>query len=338
MPEDAADWIDALRGLHLQMLAALRESATPTAERSTVTAVRGGDAIYRIDADVEAVLVAACEVWAQDGPLVLVAEGISESGEQVFPEGARAEDASFRLIVDPIDGTRGLMYDKRGAWVLSAVAPNWGPATRLRDTVCAVMTELPTSRARYADQLWALRGSGVDGITLDLAQEPPTVARPATLAPSPATDLRHGFASIVKFFPGGKELTVRLEEALFAELMGIPEDGTPLLFDDQYASSGGQLYELMAGHDRFIADLRPLILPRACAGEQVGRLCAHPYDLCTALIAEEAGVVVTDADGNPLDAPLSVHDNVAWIGYANAELQARIEPVLQRLLREFGLS
>lgn len=337
MPEDAADWIDALRGLHVRMLSELRASTSSAAERSTVTAVRGGDAIYQIDADVEAVLVEACEEWAKDGPLVLVAEGISDSGEQIFPAGARVEDAAFRLIVDPIDGTRGLMYDKRGAWVLSAVAPNWGPATRLSDTLCAVMTELPTSRARYADQLWALRGGGADGITLDLVSEPPRMTRPAVIAPSTATDLRHGFASLVKFFPGGKEVTARLEEALFAELLGTPEDGTPLLFDDQYASSGGQLYELMSGHDRFIADLRPLILPHACQGEQVGRLCAHPYDLCTALIAEEAGVIVTDAEGNPLDAPLSVHDNVAWIGYANATLQAQIEPVLQRLLREFGL-
>ena len=337
MPEDAPHWIDALRGLHLQMLAALRTSVTPAAERATVTVVRGGDAIYQIDADVEAVLIAACEEWAREGPLVLVAEGISESGERVFPDGAQAEEAAFRLIVDPIDGTRGLMYDKRNAWVLSAVAPNWGPATRLRDTVCAVMTELPTSRARYADQLWALRGGGAEGVTLDLVPEPPVGVRPAAIAPSAATDLRHGYASLVKFFPGGKELTARLEEALFAELLGTPEDGTPLLFDDQYASSGGQLHELLCGRDRFIADLRPLILPRACAGESVGRLCAHPYDLCTALIAEEAGVAVTDADGNPLDAPLSVHDNVAWIGYANPTLQAQIEPVLQRLLREYGL-
>ena len=31
------------------------------------------------------------------------------------------------------------------------------------------------------------------------------------------------------------------------------------VFDDEYLSSGGQLHELMTGHDRFVADLRPLI-------------------------------------------------------------------------------
>ena len=33
----------------------------------------------------------------------------------------------LKLIVDPIDGTRSLMYDKRSAWVLAAVAPQRGP-------------------------------------------------------------------------------------------------------------------------------------------------------------------------------------------------------------------
>ena len=32
--------------------------------------------------------------------------------------------------------------------------------------------------------------------------------------------------------------------------------------------------------------------------------CCHPYDLCTKLIAEEAGVIVTDPTGGPFDAPL----------------------------------
>jgi len=128
-----------------------------------------------------------------------------------------------------------------------------------------------------------------------------------------------------------------LEEALFLELLGPPEAGIPQVFDDEYISSGGQLYEIMAGHDRFIADLRPLILPKACPGEGAPRLCAHPYDLCTELIAREMGVLVTGADGAPLDAPLSVHHNVAWIAYANETLRRQIEPVLQRLLREFGL-
>jgi len=256
----------------------------------------------------------------------------------MFPAGADLADARYRVIVDPIDGTRGLMYDKRSAWILTGVAPNRGPTTSLRDLQWAVMTEVPTTRARYADQLWAERGAGAAGVTYDLVTTEPLEARPVVLRPSRATDLRHGFASVVKFFPGGKEATARLEEALFAELLGPPEAGIPQVFDDEYISSGGQLYEVIVGHDRFVADLRPLILPRACPGEGVDRLTAHPYDLCTELIAREAGVIVTGADGGPLDAPLDVNHPVAWIAYANETLREQIEPILQRLLRELMLS
>jgi hypothetical protein len=200
---------------------------------------------------------------------------------------------------------------------------------------------LPTTRARLADQLWATAGAGAAGVTYDVSGPSLREIAPAVLAPSRAAHLRHGFAQIAKYFPGGKEVTARLEEALFHELLGPPEDGTPQVFDDEYISSGGQLYELMVGHDRFTADLRPLILPRACPARPgrpaAPRLCAHPYDLAAELIAREAGVIVTGADGRPLDAPLDVHHNVAWVAYANDLLRRRIEPVLQRLLSEFGL-
>jgi hypothetical protein len=338
---EADPWglLPALRDLHLRMLHGLRDQLlrTSAAEASAVTAVRGGDVIYRIDQKGEEILVEFCEEWSHRMPFLLVAEGISDSGDRMFPASASPGEAAFRLIVDPIDGTRCIMYDKRSAWILTAVAPNRGSQTSLRDITCAVMTEVPTTRARYADQLWGTAGRGARGITFDLATPAPEPVRPAVLAPSGAADLRHGFATFCKFFPGGKELTVRLEEALFAEVTGAADDGTPLLFDDQYISTGGQLYELMVGHDRFTADLRPLILPKACGPGGVLGLCAHPYDLCTELIAREAGVVITGAYGEPLDAPLDVHHPVAWIGYANETLRRRIEPVLQRLLREHEL-
>jgi hypothetical protein len=93
----------------------------------------------------------------------------------------------------------------------------------------------------------------------------------------------------------------------------------------------------MAGHDRFVADLRPLaeqILARR--GLALG-LCAHPYDLCTELVARELGVVVTDAQGQPLEAPLSVDGDLSWVGYANEHVRGEIEPRLQQALRDRGL-
>jgi hypothetical protein len=102
-------------------------------------------------------------------------------------------------------------------------------------------------------------------------------------------------------------------------------------------STGGQLYELIAGHDRFIADLRPLMQSvRSARGLPAG-LCCHPYDLCTALIAEEAGVILTDSSGAPADAPFDAVADVAWVGYANERVRTAVEPVLQDALRRRGL-
>ena len=63
------------------------------------------------------------------------------------------------------------------------------------------------------------------------------------------------------------------------------------------------------------------------------RLCCHPYDVCTELIARECGVIVTDESGGPLRSPLDVHFPVNWIGYANQTIQRQIEPTLLELLR-----
>jgi fructose-1,6-bisphosphatase/inositol monophosphatase family enzyme len=66
-------------------------------------------------------------------------------------------------------------------------------------------------------------------------------------------------------------------------------------------------------------------------------LCCHPYDLCTELIAREAGVIVTGVDGGPLSARLAVEPDVSWVGYANPRIRATVEPLLQAALQKRGL-
>ena len=61
-------------------------------------------------------------------------------------------------------------------------------------------------------------------------------------------------------------------------------------------------------------------------------LACHPYDICTALIAQELGCVVTAPDGKPLRVPLDTTSPVAWVGYANKALARRIGPKLRALL------
>jgi len=67
-------------------------------------------------------------------------------------------------------------------------------------------------------------------------------------------------------------------------------------------------------------------------GLQLGA-CCRPYDLCTELIARELGVIVTDEHGQPVQSPLNVTGMVTWVGYANADIRAQIEPLLHAALR-----
>jgi hypothetical protein len=101
-----------------------------------------------------------------------------------------------------------------------------------------------------------------------------------------------------------------------AERSGRLSLGKAHCFEDQYLSSGGQLYELMMGHDRFVADLRSLTESLMRPSWTRARICCHPYDICTELIAREAGVIVTDEHGGRLRAPLHVDPDLSWAGYA----------------------
>ena len=290
---------------------------------SRVATVTSADTIYAIDKVSEATVLAWFEAsWPKRWPVELVMEGLEEShGAVTFPRGTPVKQTVFKCILDPIDGTRGLMYDKRSAWSLAALALQRGPKTNLSDIVVAAMTELPTSKQGQADQLSAVQGRGVSAGRIDLVTGGQCRLRPR---PSRARTVAHGFASFAKFFPPGKAWLAEREERLWRELGEGVE-----VFDDQYLSTGGQLYELLMGHDRFIADLRPLAFARLGVG---AALTCHPYDICTALIARELGCVVTAPDGKPLRVPLDTTSPVAWVGYANPTLAKRIGPGLRRII------
>ncbi|MFN7947131.1 MAG: hypothetical protein U0Z53_17395 [Blastocatellia bacterium] len=301
---------------------------------SAVAFESAADTIYEIDRSVENVLLPAlAEELAPALSFALICEGVNDEQPLAFPAGTAVDDCTARIIIDPIDGTRPIMYNKRSAWVLIGVAPNRGEQTTLRDIDLAVQVEIPTTRAAVADTLWAVRSQGVSGETVSLAGGGRRAFQPQ---PSRAKSVRGGFAMLVSFFPLGKDVLATIEENLVAELMQGAEFKTAL-FNDQYLSTGGQLYELMMGHDRMIADVRSLLYDRfRREGRPVGHSC-HPYDACTALIAEEAGVIVTDGRGQPLDAPLVTTADISWIGYANAAIRDEIEPVLLRLLERYEL-
>lgn len=336
MSIELRDFLPIIQDLHRR----IRDEVVAACERSAIEALSEialedeGDTIYAIDRVSEEILVDYFErEIAPRSPVVLIAEGL-EGGSITLPRGGSETDAEWRIIVDPIDGTRGLMYQKRSAWILTGVARNKGPDTSLADIELAVQTEIPLVKQHLSDMLWAERGEYVraerfNRITNEIADLP--------LKPSTSTSIAHGFATMSRFFAGVGVEGTEVYEELVRGALGPVMPGKAHCFEDQYISTGGQLYELIMGHDRFIADLRPLFERKL--GERGQRLgiCCHPYDLCTEMIARELGVIVTDENGDQLSAKLSVEPDAAWIGYANDAIRMQIEPILLAELRRRNL-
>jgi fructose-1,6-bisphosphatase/inositol monophosphatase family enzyme len=319
--------LDQARQLLCGLQDAIRDSVRAAQRRSDrmlsrVSSVTSADTIYVIDKISEATVLRWFQKhWPKKWPVQLIMEGLEDRDKPVtFPTRTPVERTLFKCIIDPIDGTRGIMYDKRSAWSLAALAPQRGPGTDLSDIAVAAMTELPVIKQDCSDQFSAMRGCGIKSQRIDLRTHRRRRLKPQ---PSQAGNLAHGFASFAKFFPAGKTCLAGLEEELWRQLKAGDE-----IFDDQYMSTGGQIHELLAGHDRFVADLRPLAFDRL---QLRSKLTCHPYDICTALIAEESGCVITAPDGKPLHAPLDTTTPVAWVGYANRRLARWIGPKLRAL-------
>jgi hypothetical protein len=325
---DTASILPRLRELHGLMRDAIYAHVGETSLETMSSADRyeGGDTIYALDTRGEEILWPYCEQWGKQTPFLLVCEGLPQGGQLFGTNDISA--AQFVLICDPIDGTRPLMYDKRSAWFLIGAAPNV-ENVNLSHIEVALQGELPTSKAGWADAFWATKGRGAQGESYNLFTG---ATRAVSVRPSKAVSIAGGFAMFSKFFLGSKGFLANMEEELFQGLLGEPPEGSPITFDDQYISTGGQFYELLAGHDRFNADLRPLA-HRKLFGTKA-QLCVHPYDCASELVAREAGVVITDEWGQNLCAPLDVETPVSWIGYANQEIRAQIEPALMKLIDE----
>ena len=321
------EFLPILKRLHERIRSVVVDACERTAIEGMAAVAREeeGDTIYAVDQVSEELIVDFIEKEiASRTPVVLIAEGL-ETGQVILPHGTNESDAKWRIIVDPIDGTRGLMFQKRSAWILTGVAPNKGVETNLADIEFAIQTEIPLVKQHLSDTMWAFRGRGANAerfnrITGETSQ--------LSLKPSVNSSIAHGFATISRFIPGVGVEPTQIYESIVRSALGEVQPGKAQCFEDQYISTGGQLYELMAGHDRFIADLRPMFTK---TGSNIG-LCCHPYDLCTELIARESGVIVTNEQGERLDARLAVEPDVSWIGYANEGIRAQIEAVLLRSL------
>ena len=334
---DISELLALIRRLHEQIRRAVVAACekTSTDKLAEIAKEGEGDTIYAVDRVSEDLLVEFFDqVVASVTPIVLLAEGLKDGGRMVLPAGTSESDAVWWIIIDPIDGTRGMMYQKRSSWILTGVAPNKGPKTSLQDVELAVQTEIPLVKQHLSDAVWAIAGRGVGAERYNrLTGE----RHPLRLQPSCASTIAHGYAMISRFFPGKRDELAAIDEEIVESALGPAKRGKAHCFEDQYICTGGQLYELMSGRDRFNADLRPLMEPLlALRGKALG-ICCHPYDISTELIARELGVIVTDVQGRPLSAPLDTTSDVAWAGYANTAIRKQIEPRLHEALRKRGL-
>ena len=312
-----------LRAMQAEIRGALRGHMATQAVEHLARTVRDeeGDTIFGIDVEVEELLLRQCERWGAEQHFTLIAEGLPDAGLEFGRPGLGGPP--FRLLVDPIDGTRGLMYDKRSAWCLMGAAPDRGDQTRLQDVQVAVMSELPTTRQHIADELWAVAGAPTVGERHDLVRGSSMPLRPL---PSSAADLKHGFASVANFFPGGKALLGELDDAILLRAMGGWNPQKAEVYCDQYICTGGQLAELALGRDRFVLDVRPLVYRKLGVDSA---LACRPYDLAAWLVGQQAGCVICDPFGAPLDAPLDVTTNVACAVYANRALADLLIPIVR---------
>ncbi|MCB9882560.1 MAG: hypothetical protein H6834_12290 [Planctomycetes bacterium] len=321
---------EGLQARHASWQAIVRRAIAERLERDPTGWLRGiegpgaGDVTYAIDALLERSIERDLDQLGRelDSSIELVCEGLGRRSL-----GTR-RGHPLRMIVDPIDGTRNIMFDLRSAWILTGVAPDRGDDTRLRDIEVAVQTEIAPSDRMHFVSLRAQRDQGARATRFTLAD-----ARAVHSAPHrtcTAEDLGNAYWVFFKFVARERPALSTIE-ARFVERLVERFDVDPnTLYDDQYICNAGQLHLLVTGRYRFVADLR------AWLGARQGDmpLTSKPYDLSTVLIAEEAGALVTGFKGEPFDAPMDFDTPVGFIAYANESLRRRVEPLLLELLSQ----
>ncbi|MDZ7269078.1 MAG: hypothetical protein ONB48_15215 [candidate division KSB1 bacterium] len=299
-------------------------------ELAAVAAHAEMDTIFGIDTVAERSLLAYLDAHQHTAPAFVLAGEFESGGEIFFGRGT----PRFRVLCDPIDGTRLVMYGKASGWILSAILPDKGAESRLAETIFSLQTEIPTSKGCQADTLWATPGGGAfqrrENLLTQAFAVTPVHARPVS-------DLQHSFITFVNLFPRGKKQVAALEEDFLFAVLGGEAVAQNAAFADQHLSTGGQIYALIHGQDRLVVDIRPQLNQQWRARAEPTVLCAHPYDLAGWLIAQEAGVVIRQPDGRPFDGPTHATAEIGWIGFASHLLAQRYDQLLLTILRRHGM-
>jgi myo-inositol-1(or 4)-monophosphatase len=266
-----------LRELVRELSLALRERVLPqlgshAARAHEPDAAAGGDVTFAIDASAEDLLVS---FLAEHAPGVAF---YSEDAGLVVPDG---QSPQWVLVVDPVDGTRPALAGLESCCVSVAAAP-FGEAVSMRDVTVGCVVEIPSGRVFLAEHGQGLIEGG-----------PPMLSANERLdrmfwtfgfRGRPARALTEVLAELIDASSVGGA-TFDLGSACFDTMCVV--DGRL----DAYVEPGPLLVEQVPG--------------MRAEFERVGGgavLNNTPYDLAAAaLIAREAGAVVTDAAGASFD-------------------------------------
>lgn len=266
-----------MRELVRELALAVRERVLPmvgshAARAHEPEAAVGGDVTFAIDAHAEDLLASFLGERAPDVAFY------SEDAGLVVPSGGTPR---WVLVVDPVDGTRPALAGLESCCVSVAAAP-YGEGVAMRDVTVGCVVEIPSGRVFLAE-----RGEGlVEG-------GPPRLSANERLdrmfwtygfRGRPARALTEVLAELIDTSSVGGA-TFDLGSACFDTMCVV--DGRL----DAYIEPGPLLVERVPGmREEF---------------ERVGGgavLNNSPYDLAAAaLIAEEAGAIVTDAAGERFD-------------------------------------
>ena len=239
----------------------------------------GGDATLAIDEVAETIVEA---MLAEVGDIGFYSE---DRGLVVFGK------PRWFMVIDPIDGTRPAAAGLESCAVSIGVTPP-DEAARLGDVSFGVVHELKTG-----DRYWARRGGGAYGERAD--------GTPVALRPSTNTDLRALFWEAGLRGRPSLPLAIVLETLADDCSMGGGQFGLGSAAFALTRVANGQL-DAYVDVGRRVLDEYPALEPDFLrVGE--GAVCTNfPYDVAAgALIVEEAGGVVTLADGR------SLHDHPA---------------------------
>ena len=109
---DHSSLIQRMRALQAELRDTLAAHMRAQATTHLARTVRDddGDTIFGIDVEVEELLLRQCERWGEEQHFTLIAEGLPDAGLEFGRLGRGGPP--FRLLVDPIDGTRSFVAGK----------------------------------------------------------------------------------------------------------------------------------------------------------------------------------------------------------------------------------